>query len=367
MNEPDQPSRINLLLALQDAVISEWMSRVRNEVHHAQDVSRVVLVDTLPMFYRHLSALASGEESTYERSTIATEHGGLRARLTGFDAHSVAHELQLFRLVVLDTWYQAGIALSGLEAERVNNAVDVAIRDTIAGFVQAQTNFREQFFAALAHDLRTPLGTAATAVEMLAGLGDAHRIQVLAEVAARQLNLMKKMIDDLRDTMVLHAGTAQALEFSATDLRSLSEDVVSNAVLTSQREIVLSGESATGMWSERTLRRAMENLLNNAVKYSMPGTPIQVDISSFGGRVAWKVTNRGNAIPDEELEGLFQIFRRAAASQANQAAGWGIGLPYVRSVAERHGGSVVVTSNPRQTSFTLDLPLDSRPVLGAAP
>lgn len=175
------------------------------------------------------------------------------------------------------------------------------------------------------------------------------------------------MIDDLLDTLVLHAGTVQALEFSATELRSLSEDIVSNAVLTSQREIVLSGEAVTGMWSEPTLRRAMENLLNNAVKYSMPGTPIQVDISSFGGRVAWRVTNRGNPIPDEELEGLFQIFRRAADSQANQTAGWGIGLPYVRSVAERHGGSVVVTSNPRQTSFTLDLPLDPRPVLGAAP
>ncbi|WP_374581063.1 sensor histidine kinase [Pseudoduganella sp.] len=146
----------------------------------------------------------------------------------------------------------------------------------------------------------------------------------------------------------------------------MSEDVVANAVLTSEREITLSGERTVGMWSEPALRRAMENLLNNAIKYSPPGTPIQVEISCFDGRAAWKVSNQGNAIPNDQIEGLFQLFRRVEFKHPQGVTGWGIGLPYVRSVAERHGGSVIVASNEQQTSFAIDIPQDPRPVLGAA-
>ncbi|WP_374581062.1 histidine kinase dimerization/phospho-acceptor domain-containing protein [Pseudoduganella sp.] len=209
MKEPDQPTRFERLMALQDAVFSEWTSRVRSDVHRSEAVSTAVLIDTLPMFYRHLAALATGEASTYDRSTLATEHGGERARLTGFDAHSVAHELHLFRSVVHTIWRQASVQLSEVEVERVNNAIDVATRDTIAGFMLAQASFREQFFAALTHDLRTPIGTASMAVELIGETRDAHRVRVLAQIIAKQLTLMQKMVDDLLDTMVAHAGTAK--------------------------------------------------------------------------------------------------------------------------------------------------------------
>lgn len=364
---PAQAPRFDGLMALQDAVFEEWMSRVRAEVDNASGVSSAVLIDTLPALYRHLAALATGEVSTYDRSTIALEHGGERARLTRFDAHTIAQELHLFRNTVLDLWRGANVAFSDNELNKVIDAIDVATRDTISGYVLTQATFREQFFAALTHDLRTPISTAGMAVELIGETADAHRVQALAKIIAKQLALMSRMIDDLLDTMTAQASAAKSLEFAATDLVALSQEVIANTALTSQREILLTGGPAHGMWCESALRRAMENLLNNAVKYSDEGSPITVEIEGFDGRTVWRVTNQGNAIPEDQIEGLFQLFRRIERANSKDNTGWGIGLPYVRSVAERHAGSVVVNSNAQETSFAIDIPDDPRPILATAP
>lgn len=363
----EQASRFDSLMALQDVVFDEWMARLRAEIKGAGSLSSAVLIDTLPVLYRHLAALATGEVSTYDRSTIAIEHGGERARLTRLDVQTIAQELHLFRSTVLDVWRSAKLQFTDDELDKVVGAIETATRDTISGYVAKQAAFREQFFAALTHDLRTPLGTAGMAVELIGEATDAHRVHVLAKIVEKQLGLMSRMIDDLLDTMSAHASAAKALEFAETDLLALSKEVIANATLTSHREILLSGGPANGMWCEPALRRAMENLLNNAVKYSAEGTPIKVDIILFDGRTIWKVTNQGNAIPEDQIEGLFQLFRRVEHPDSKQKTGWGIGLPYVRSVAERHAGSVVVTSNPQETSFSIDIPDDPRPILAAAP
>jgi signal transduction histidine kinase len=73
------------------------------------------------------------------------------------------------------------------------------------------------------------------------------------------------------------------------------------------------------------------------------------------------VHNEGEPIPPEQIEGIFQLFQRAAAAKEGGKDGWGIGLPYVRSVAESHGGSVGVdTVGERGTTFTIDIPQDVR-------
>ena len=365
-DEPTAVSRHRRLLALQERAFDEWMARVRVQVSRAQDLAMPILVDTLPVLYQHLAAVASGLESAYDRSTLSSEHGGERARLTALDAQSVAHELHLFRNTVLEVWQAEQIPVSAAEKEQVNDAIDVAIRDAITGFVLVQAAFREQFFAALTHDLRTPLSTASMAAELIAQTDDLERIRTLASMISKQHGLMEQMVDDLLDTMVLQAESRKTLHFSTVELRALSESVVESAVLCSRRNIVLSGEPVEGNWCEPALRRAMENLLNNAVKYSHPGSTIEVDITHCLDRVNWKVTNHGPPIPADQVEALFQLFRRADREKRRGVSGWGIGLPYVRSVAERHAGSIIVVSNDQKTSFAIDIPVDPRPILASA-
>jgi signal transduction histidine kinase len=110
----------------------------------------------------------------------------------------------------------------------------------------------------------------------------------------------------------------------------------------------------------------MENIIGNAVKYGSPDAPVRIKIASQNERMLLSVHNAGESIPPEQIESIFQVFGRAEAAKKGSKEGWGIGLPYVRSVAESHGGSVAVDSSPyRGTTFTIDIPVDARPYQNA--
>jgi signal transduction histidine kinase len=117
-----------------------------------------------------------------------------------------------------------------------------------------------------------------------------------------------------------------------------------------------------GWWGREEILRALENLIGNALKYGAPGTPIRIACMVEHERVLLSVHNEGTPIPPEQIESVFQVFERAKAAKAGDASGWGLGLPYVRSVVESHGGSIDVDSSAdRGTTFTVDIPVDARP------
>jgi signal transduction histidine kinase len=350
-------------MALQTEVLDTWIEVVRAQVSRAQEVATPVLIDTLPMFYKHLAALGAEGREAYDRSTLASEHGGERARMTSIDVHGLIHEFQLFREVLFDVWGEAGIIVGQPELGRINAAIDAAIRDSISGFIARETSYREEFFAALTHDLRTPLSTAVMAVQLAERTGSIERTRELMKVVQRQHTLMGQMINDLLDTMSLKAGQEGRLDLAEVELASLVKEVVRDTELAVNSCIQFEGPNVVGHWCRKSLRRAIENLVNNALKYGDQGSPVRVSIEQADSRVALSVTNCGAQIPYEQVEGLFKMFRRGDRHAASASSSWGIGLAYVRSVAERHGGSVVVASNALQTSFVLDIPLDPRPLL----
>jgi signal transduction histidine kinase len=363
-SETDASTDFKLRVELQDEVLGEWVDQVRAHVKRAEHLATPVLINTLPMFYKHLSALSAQDQPTYDRSTLALEHGGERARMTSIDVQGIAHEYQLFRRVLFDVWARAGIVVTPAETSRINAEIDNAIRDSISGFVLRETSYREQFFAALTHDLRSPLGTATIAAELIHQSQSIERIHELSELIKKQHAVMAHMISDLLDTMSLEAGQ-EKLAMDEVELHGLVEEIMRNAELTSGREFVLNGQPVVGRWSRQSLRRAIENLVSNAVKYSDKDTPITLTIEQIDGRVVLTVTNFGTQIPEDQIAGLFQIFRRGSRKSADSSS-WGVGLAYVRSVAERHGGSIVVASNDRETSFVFDIPRDPEPLMPAA-
>lgn len=352
------------LMTVKDHVFQSWLVRVCAEVPYAAGMSPVALLDTLPAFYDFLVAVTCGETGEFDHSTIAAEHGGQRARVTRFDPGSVVHEFHLFRAVLFSVWREEGIVLEPDEAARLNGAIDDGLRQSLSGFSLAETRIREQFFSALTHDLRSPLATATTALAMIAKSTDLEQVGRLAALAARQHARMEEMIGDLLNMMVVHkADNDGPLAFADTELFALVCDVVANVSFSSGRVVELSGGPVNGLWCAAALRRAIENLLNNAIKYSSADTPIVTAIESAGGHAYVSITNTGPPIPPEQTEAIFQLFRRAKRDEERGVTGWGIGLPYVRSVAEQHAGSVSVQSSGDRTTFLFDVPLDPRPLL----
>lgn len=346
---------------LRDEVFDEWETSVRTEVSPARQIARPILVDTLPIFYRRLVGLAAHVSRPAENSTMAEEHGGERARVTDFDAQSVVHEFQLFRETVFKVWDRHGIELKIAEIIAINVAVDEAIRESVTGFTAAEQRFREQFFAAFAHDLRTPLGVAKMAVDMIRALSPEDKIDQLAMMASKQHDTLTRMISDVLDSVVLDAGEGYVLELGPVDLLRTVEDAIRGASLTSGAEISLKAVPVQGNWCGQALRRAVENLLGNAVKYRVKNSIIQVCVEEFEGRALVIVQNEGPTIPRDKQDHLFDMFKRATRDNSG-TIGWGIGLPYVRSVAERHGGSITLECNATTIRFVLDIPLDPHQV-----
>jgi two-component system heavy metal sensor histidine kinase CusS len=113
------------------------------------------------------------------------------------------------------------------------------------------------------------------------------------------------------------------------------------------------------------LRRALGNLLANAVRYAEPGTAISMTAEARADGVALHVENRGPTIPPHHLERLFDRFYRADASRQRSSESSGLGLSIVRSIMQLHGGSGLAQSDAGVTRFTLLFPRQAHAVEAA--
>jgi two-component system heavy metal sensor histidine kinase CusS len=109
------------------------------------------------------------------------------------------------------------------------------------------------------------------------------------------------------------------------------------------------------------VRRALANLLSNAIRHSPPGGDIRLEVSMAAGMARIAVTNPGAEIPAEALPRLFDRFYTGDPARRNRGEGAGLGLAITRSIARMHGGDVEVRSAQGRTTFTLSLKRDSTP------
>jgi len=363
-------ARSRRMLALRERVFEEWERRVRKSVVHAAPLTHPILIDTLPALYDNIAEALSPD---YPRTsaavtvpTVASEHGGERARLTNYNIDAIISEYQILRATIVDVLATDGLHLSRDDLLVISAAIDTTVREAATSFALAQAAFREQFVSALAHDLRTPLATASMAADLLAHTQDLAHIRQLAERIGTSLRRIDRMLQELLDTVVFRAGGRLHLDLSRFDMLELVREVTEQSAAVHGQRFEVIGRNVVGWWGRDTIKRALENLIGNAVKYGRPGTPIRVSVSSAHGRVLLAVHNEGTPIPADQLESIFQVFRRAGAAKGGKEPGWGIGLPYVRSVAESHGGNISVDSSAeRGTVFTISMPQDARPFQNA--
>jgi signal transduction histidine kinase len=165
------------------------------------------------------------------------------------------------------------------------------------------------------------------------------------------------------DANRIRAGQGLPIEVSACELRQVVADTLEELSSVHGERFHLQGEKRLeGRWDARALRRLVENLCGNAIKYGDGTRQVTVSLAQHGDEVELAVHNWGNAIPPEEQQQLFQYFARAKSAEASGKKGWGIGLTLVKGVAEAHGGSVRVESTPEKgTLFRVRLPRMSKP------
>lgn len=357
------------MLALRESVFALWEQRVRERILQASTVKHPILIDTLPVFYDNIAQSISPHyprTSAVDGTTVAAEHGGERARITSYDHSALVEEYQVLRWAIFKVLHQNGVKLDHDEAHTINASIDSGIQGSVVAFSLVHSGFRERFAAALTHDMRGPLGATSSALELILLSDDLARIRAIAAKALTNTHRIGSMIDELLDTMAFHSGEKVKLNLSNFDAALLLEEVKAEALAGDGGRLDIRATPVIGWWDRPTFRRVAENLVSNAVKYGAPDTPITIVVRQMHGRLLVSVHNEGEPIPPHEQECIFQMYRRAELAQSGPDQGWGIGLPYVRAVAESHGGSIGLDSSAeRGTTFIIDVPIDARPHQGA--
>lgn len=359
------------MMACRERVVTTWMDTMRAAVPRAGPLHTSILGNTLPAILDTLALLLTETEKDHAVSdllALASEHGGERARLTPYDITTLIHELQLFKQVLFAELAQAGAVLTPDQCSLIGNAIDNMTRDSANAFSAVQAALREQFVAALTHDLRTPLSNAQFAAGLIERKAPNDEIRQLAQTIQRSAQRIDGMTGELLDRIVFGGAGKLGLHIARFDMAELAREVAGGLNGGRRIELVLPEPPQPpvfGYWCRESLRRALENLVDNALKYGKPGAPVTLALTAKFERIQLAVHNDGDPIPPEECESIFQLYRRAARRKSG-ARGWGVGLPFARKVAEAHGGSLMVSSTERDgTTFVIDIPLDARPHQGA--
>ncbi len=236
-----------------------------------------------------------------------------------------------------------------------------SLREAV-GRLEQERELRERFVSTLSHDLRTPLTSAKLSAQLLTqkSVGPAT-LPKLSERIVKSINRADRMIQDLLDANRIRAGEPLPLTFEEFDLAELARVTLDELDAGIGGRFVLQAKTAVrGQWNADGMRRVIENLASNAVKYGASDQPITVSVTVESSQAWITVANSGNPISKEDQSTLFEQFRRAPTAERGPQKGWGLGLTPVRGIVEAHGGRVTVESNPSiGTRFHVALPMKS--------
>jgi two-component system phosphate regulon sensor histidine kinase PhoR len=226
---------------------------------------------------------------------------------------------------------------------------------------------KEDFLAAAAHDLKTPLTTIKGVVQLLdrraerAGSLSAEDIHRQVERIDTTASKMNALIGTLLDLTRLELNHPLDLVRSSTDLVSVVRQVTSVQRFSDRHHLIVRAavDRLPGEWDVPRLERVIANLVTNAVKYSPAGGDIHIDLSRDGDWAVLAVRDSGLGIPADDLPHIFERFFRAR-NVIDEVSGAGIGLAACKRIVEQHGGELLVESREGMGStFTVRLPLES--------
>ncbi|MFZ4480855.1 MAG: heavy metal sensor histidine kinase [Rhodoferax sp.] len=214
------------------------------------------------------------------------------------------------------------------------------------------------FSSDIAHELRTPVSNLMTQTQVaLSRARSADDYRGILESNEEEFERMARMISD----MLLLAKAENGLVVPNRETLSLAVEVRAlfdyYEAVAEEKGLRLYLEGDAEVSADRLmLRRALGNLLSNAVRHAASHSTLRVAISSSADKVAIAVENSGETIAPENLGRIFDRFFRVDPSRQRSSEGTGLGLAITRSIVIAHGGTITAVSNDRMTRFTIELP-----------
>lgn len=360
-NNGDLSATSTQFLAIKDAVMIRWEAETRLRVKGADILLSPMLTNTLPAF---LENIAESLSANYPRNlatsntNAAAVHGGERARTTHYGPGQVIQEYQILRESIM-VEATGKVMLTTLDWAIIDESINSAVREAVQEFFTQQDKLRRTVAAALSHDMRTPLSVVSHGAHLIQTSTDIALAHQIAGKISSSATRLSEMMGELLNALTINIGEKLPLNLSEFDMSDLTREVCLEYSKDTGAAVEANAESTRGYWCRSAVRRALENLLNNAIKYG-DGNLVNIASKQQRGRLILSVTNTGNPIEKSRIETLFEQRFRPGASHSS--GGWGIGLPFVKRVAESHGGSVAIDSSEATgTAVLIDIPVDCRP------
>ncbi|MBN1291605.1 MAG: HAMP domain-containing protein [Candidatus Latescibacteria bacterium] len=220
--------------------------------------------------------------------------------------------------------------------------------DRIESLLTAQRNLLRD----VSHELRSPLARLKVALELCRQKCNPESMKSLGRIE-NEADKLNEMIGQILVMNLTETGTS-VIEKAEVDLAKLIRDIVDDANFEANnmdRSVeILMCEECTLSGNEELLRRAVENIVRNAILYTAEGSVVEISLSYVRNKnnnnISITVRDYGPGVPEKEIEHLFEPFYRVGDDRDRQSGGTGIGLAITRAAVELHGGKVTASNAP---------------------
>jgi two-component system sensor histidine kinase KdpD len=291
------------------------------------------------------------------------------AALQGTSFSDAQHN-RVITAVRLGSEPSAGLALQGAQMpdavlQGIANLVAIGLERARAQDLASQIEAARQgerlrmtLLDAMAHEFKTPLTSVMAATTSLLANPDqpAESKALLVKIADEEAKHLNELIDDAVEMGRLDTANIR-VHTEPSDIGEIVREVVGsmrNEIDGRPLNIISDEHPPAAPVDRRLVKLAIKQLVDNALKYSPPDTPVTVRVHNGTG-VTVAVTNHGKGIPAQEQSRIFERLYRSPSVQ-NQIPGSGLGLSIAQNIARAHHGDLLVTSHPGETTFSLTFP-----------
>ena len=299
---------------------------------------------------------------------LAKDHGERVGLLKQYDLrYCFAHSPDGEELVLSDISFEREMLLNLVRDCLIVGAISLllffaislllskwAIRPVEKAWIQ-----QRQFVADASHELKTPLTVILTNAELLQRpqYGEEQKGTFTRNILTVS-HQMKGLVEKLLELARVDAGAVKLSKVPLDLTGIISEAMLSFEVMFFEKGLSVTSDLAENvqvLGSEDHLRQMVEILLDNALKYSLPGETT-VSLTGHGHHAVLRVSNPGQALSEEELRNIFKRFYRADSARSMNGS-YGLGLPIAQGIVQEHGGKIKAQSAKEMTTFTVTIPL----------
>lgn len=361
-----------------ERILKQWLSVVKEQVPGAEGQTTPALRNDVPDLLEEIITILD-EKTDKESLHESVDHGRLRAAIQGYKLAHVIKEYTLLLQVIFEFIDREG-SIQPKERNKIIATVASAIEhasqaffetrqeeeiqakqhaEGVANDLREEAQLRDDFIGTVTHDLRSPLANTQNLLELVKTKLSSDPVYV-KHLTAIQHSITKadRLISNLLDVNLIRSGGQLPIHRQKCDLGKEIQASVDEFTTQYAGDVLLECEQVPleGDYDCKALRRALDNLIQNAIKYGDQQSAITVKCRRIDGDYTeLSVHNHGNPIPIHQQAKIFSRYYQI--DHHSYQKGWGIGLSLVKGIVEAHGGKVDLSSSTIEgTTFSIKIP-----------